>query len=58
MNDLHETAANSREAAWTLAASSLETRNAALLRMAEGCARQIADALAGKRPEHVVNGVE
>lgn len=28
------------------------------LRMAEGCARQIADALAGKRPEHVVNGVE
>ena len=30
MNDLHEMAANSREAAWTLAASSLETRNAAL----------------------------
>lgn len=28
------------------------------LRMAEGCARQIADALAGKRPAHVVNGVE
>ena len=28
------------------------------LRMAEGCARQIADALAGKRPEHVVNGIE
>ncbi len=27
-------------------------------RMAEGCARQIADALAGKRPAHVVNGVE
>ena len=27
-------------------------------RMAEGCARQIADALAGKRPEHVVNGIE
>lgn len=35
MNDLHEMAANSREAAWTLAASSLKTRNAALLRMAE-----------------------
>ena len=28
------------------------------LRMAEECARQIADALAGKRPAHVVNGVE
>lgn len=28
------------------------------LRMAEGCARQIADALAGKRPAHVVNGIE
>lgn len=28
------------------------------LRMAEECARQIADALAGKRPEHVVNGIE
>ena len=27
-------------------------------RMAEGCARQIADALAGKRPAHVVNGIE
>ena len=27
-------------------------------RMAEECARQIADALAGKRPEHVVNGIE
>lgn len=27
-------------------------------RMAEECARQIADALAGKRPAHVVNGVE
>ena len=35
MNDLHEMAANSREAAWTLSASSLKTRNAALLRMAE-----------------------
>ena len=28
------------------------------LRMAEGCARQIADALAGKRPANVVNGIE
>lgn len=28
------------------------------LRMAEECARQIADALAGKRPAHVVNGIE
>ena len=28
------------------------------LRMAEECARQIADALAGKRPAHVVNGGE
>ncbi len=27
-------------------------------RMAEECARQIADALAGKRPAHVVNGIE
>lgn len=27
-------------------------------RMAEGCARQIADALAGKRPANVVNGIE
>ena len=35
MNDLHEMAAKSREAAWTLAASALKTRNAALLRMAE-----------------------
>ena len=35
MNDLHEMAAKSREAAWALAASSLKTRNAALLRMAE-----------------------
>ena len=46
MNDLHEMAANSREAAWTLAASSLETRNAALLRMAEVLENHQADGLA------------
>lgn len=46
MNDLHEMAANSREAAWTLAASSLETRNAALLRMAEVLENHQADIFA------------
>ena len=46
MNDLHEMAANSREAAWTLAASSLETRNAALLRMAETLENHQADIFA------------
>lgn len=46
MNDLHELAANSREAAWTLAASSLETRNAALLRMAETLENHQADIFA------------
>lgn len=35
MNDLHLMASNSRAAAWTLAASSLEERNTALLLMAE-----------------------
>ena len=35
MHDLHEMAAASRRAAWTLAASSLDARNAALLAMAE-----------------------
>ena len=35
MHDLHEMAAASRQAAWTLAASSLDDRNAALLAMAE-----------------------
>lgn len=46
MNDLHEMAANSREAAWTLAASSLKTRNAALLRMAEVLENHQADIFA------------
>ena len=35
MNDLHLMAAKAREAAWTLASSSLEKRNAALLAMAD-----------------------
>lgn len=35
MNDLHEMATRSRQAAWTLAASDIEARNAALLAMAE-----------------------
>lgn len=35
MNDLHLMATNARQAAWTLAASSLNERNAALLAMAE-----------------------
>ena len=40
MNDLHLMAAKAREAAWTLASSSLEKRNAALLAMADTlCAR-------------------
>ena len=46
MNDLHEMAAKSREAAWTLAASSLKTRNAALLRMAEVLENHQADIFA------------
>lgn len=46
MNDLHEMAANSREAAWTLAASALKTRNAALLRMAEVLENHQADIFA------------
>ena len=39
MHDLHEMAAASRQAAWTLAASSLDHRNAALLAMAEALDR-------------------
>lgn len=46
MNDLHEMAAKSREAAWTLAASALKTRNAALLRMAEVLENHQADIFA------------
>ena len=43
MNDLHLMAAKSREAAWALASSSLQKRNAALRAMADAlCARSAA----------------
>ena len=58
MNDLHEMAANSREAAWTLAASSLKTRNAALLRMAETLENHQADIFAANAADiHQADGL-
>lgn len=51
MNDLHQMAHDARVAAWTLAASDIDTRNAALLAMADELEARQADIFAANKAD-------